>query len=88
MKYANHGKASSAERNSGQNQNWVKGIEEDFVLKKTIELLQQRWQQNIIDPTPTEELQLLHLWLLKTKLKGQKMVYMITKPGRLVHGNT
>jgi len=41
-----------------------------------------------MNPPSMEELQLLHLWLLKTMLKGQKVGVMITKPGRPMHGNT
>jgi hypothetical protein len=40
------------------------------------------------NPTSALEMQLPNLWLLKTKLKGEKDAVMITKPGRLMTGNT
>jgi hypothetical protein len=45
-------------------------------------------KESFMNPPSMEELQLLHLWLLKTMPKGQKGGVMITKPGRLMHGNT
>jgi hypothetical protein len=48
--YTNHGKTSSAKRNSGRKTNWVKGIIVQWrgLCLKIIELLQQRWWQNSI----------------------------------------
>jgi hypothetical protein len=37
--------------------------------------------ESFTNPTSTVELQLLNVWLLKTRLKGEKYGVMIIKPG-------
>jgi len=49
---------------------------------------QKQSDKSFTNPTPALEIQLLNLWLLKTTLKDEKGDVMITKPGRLMTGNT
>jgi hypothetical protein len=84
--YKNHGRISSAKRNTGQKPELSETDWRGLCLSIT-ELLQQRWQQIFIitlktissktaftDPTSMVELQLLNLWLLKIAQNVKHMV--------------
>jgi hypothetical protein len=81
MTYTNHGRTSSAKRNSGRKPAELNIHLEDHFHKKESD-------ENFTNPSSMVELQLLNLLLLKTVLSGEKDGVMITKPGHLMSGNT
>jgi hypothetical protein len=47
----------------------------------------KKYNNSFTNPPSTTQLQLLHLWLLKTMLKAEKDCVMIIIPGNLMFGN-